>query len=60
MCGWHCPREGQGKRFGRPLTLDPSQRKVIAERYANGETIAALARDYSVGRATIWRSLHGG
>jgi DNA invertase Pin-like site-specific DNA recombinase len=52
--------KAKGKRFGRPLTLDASQRKVIAERYANGETISALARDYECGGATIWRALHGG
>jgi len=31
---------------------------MIAERYAKGETIAALARDYDCGDATIWRCLH--
>ena len=34
----------KGIRFGRPSVLDHSQRKKIAERYANGETMAALAR----------------
>jgi DNA invertase Pin-like site-specific DNA recombinase len=52
--------KAKGTRFGRPLTLDAGQRKVIAERYANGETIAKLARDYECGDATIWRALHGG
>jgi DNA invertase Pin-like site-specific DNA recombinase len=52
--------KAKGTRFGRPLTLDAGQRKVIAERYASGETIAKLARDYDVGGATIWRSLHSG
>jgi DNA invertase Pin-like site-specific DNA recombinase len=52
--------KAKGTRFGRPLTLDASQRKVIAERYANGETIAKLAMDYDCGGATIWRSLHSG
>jgi hypothetical protein len=42
------------------MSLDASQRKVIAERYATGETIAALARDYDCGDATIWRCLHSG
>jgi DNA invertase Pin-like site-specific DNA recombinase len=50
--------KAKGKRFGRPMSLDASQRKVIAERYATGETIAALARDYDCGDATIWRCLH--
>jgi DNA invertase Pin-like site-specific DNA recombinase len=52
--------KAKGKRFGRPLALDASQRKVIAQRYANGETIQALARDYDCGDATVWRALHSG
>jgi DNA invertase Pin-like site-specific DNA recombinase len=51
--------KARGKRFGRPAVLDTSQRKIIAERYANGETMAELARDYDCGDATIWRALHG-
>jgi hypothetical protein len=43
----------------RPPALDAGQRKIIAQRYANGETIAALALDYDCGDATIWRVLHG-
>ena len=51
--------KAKGKKFGRPASLDASQRKIIAQRYAQGETIAALARDYDCGDATIWRALHG-
>ena len=47
----------QGKRFGRPSALDAGQRRKIAERYAAGETMAALATEYEVGEATIWRAL---
>jgi len=47
----------QGKKFGRPSALDTGQRRKIAERYAAGETIATLARDYNCGDATIWRAL---
>jgi hypothetical protein len=42
------------------VALDASQRKIIAERYAEGESMDALALDYDVGHATIWRALHGG
>jgi hypothetical protein len=28
---------------------------MIAERYAAGKTAAALAREFEVGEATIWR-----
>jgi DNA invertase Pin-like site-specific DNA recombinase len=46
-----------GKKFGRPSALDAGQRRKIAERYADGETMAALAAAYEVGEATIWRAL---
>jgi DNA invertase Pin-like site-specific DNA recombinase len=49
--------KANGKRFGRPVVVDPGQRRKIAERYANGETIAALAREYECGKATVWRCL---
>jgi DNA invertase Pin-like site-specific DNA recombinase len=41
----------KGTKFGRPTALDTGQRRRI------GETMAALARDYSCGEATIWRAL---
>jgi len=47
----------KGTKFGRPSALDPGQRRKIAERYAAGETMADLAREYEVGEATIWRAL---
>ena len=49
----------QGKKFGRPSALDAGQKRKIAERYAAGETMAALAADYEVGEATIFRALQG-
>jgi DNA invertase Pin-like site-specific DNA recombinase len=49
--------KANGKRFGRPVVLDAGQRHKIAKRYANGETIAALAREYECGKATVWRYL---
>jgi len=39
--------------------LDVGQKRKIAERYAAGETMAELARDYEVGEATIFRALQG-
>jgi DNA invertase Pin-like site-specific DNA recombinase len=50
--------KAKGTKFGRPSALDHSQRKKIAERYANGETMAALALDYNCSEPTIWRVLH--
>src|SRR5262245_3836177 len=49
--------KANGKQFGRTPVLDASQRKRIAERYANGETMAELACEYDCGEATIWRAL---
>ena len=49
--------KAKGTKFGRTSVLDVSQRKRIAERYAAGETMAELARDYDCGEATIWRAL---
>src|SRR3954453_12103030 len=49
--------KAQGKQFGRPAALDAGQRRKIAERHADGEVMAALAQDYNVGVATIWRVL---
>jgi DNA invertase Pin-like site-specific DNA recombinase len=49
-----------GVSFGRPVRLNTRQKKMIADRYAKGETMQALADEYSVGTATIWRALHGG
>jgi DNA invertase Pin-like site-specific DNA recombinase len=47
----------KGTKFGRPSALDAGQRKRVAERYAAGETMAELAREYECGEATIWRAL---
>jgi DNA invertase Pin-like site-specific DNA recombinase len=50
--------QAKGTKFGRPSVLDHSQRKKIAERYANGETMAKLALEYECSEPTIWRVLH--
>jgi DNA invertase Pin-like site-specific DNA recombinase len=46
-----------GVIFGRRAKLNPRQRRIIAERYANGETMLALAKDFGVSEPTIWRAL---
>ena len=50
----------RGVTFGRPTKLSPKQRTMIAKRYAVGETAAALAREFEVGEATVWRALKPG
>ena len=47
----------KGVTFGRPTKLNPRQRRMIAERYAAGETMAALARAFDVSEPTVWRAL---
>jgi DNA invertase Pin-like site-specific DNA recombinase len=49
----------QGKKFGRPSALDVGQKRKIAERYAAGDTMQALADEYEVGVASIHRALQG-
>jgi hypothetical protein len=39
--------KARGTVFGRKAVLDAGERRKIAERYAAGETMAALAREYS-------------
>jgi DNA invertase Pin-like site-specific DNA recombinase len=51
--------KAKGTKFGRTSVLDAGQRRKVAERYAAGETMAELARDYGCGEATIWRALQG-
>ena len=51
--------KAKGTVFGRKsVLLDAGESRKIADRYAKGETMAELARDYSCGEATIWRALH--
>ena len=49
--------KAKGTQFGRPSVLDHSQKRRIAERYAAGETMAMLAREYECSEPTIWRAL---
>jgi DNA invertase Pin-like site-specific DNA recombinase len=48
----------KGTVFGRKAKLDAGQKRKIAERHADGETIESLALEYSVGVATIHRAVH--
>jgi DNA invertase Pin-like site-specific DNA recombinase len=48
-----------GKKFGRPSRLNVKQKRQIAERYAEGETMAQLSIAYECGEATIFRALKG-
>jgi DNA invertase Pin-like site-specific DNA recombinase len=50
--------KARGTVFGRKPVLDAGERRKIADRYAAGETMAELARDYDCGVATIHRVLH--
>jgi DNA invertase Pin-like site-specific DNA recombinase len=49
----------KGVTFGRKRKLDAEMVRVAADRYAKGETMAELAREYEVSEPTIWRALTG-
>ena len=49
------PPVPRGTVFGRKAVLDAGERRKFAERYAAGETMAELAREYDCGVATIHR-----
>jgi len=44
-------------KFGRKRAMTPEEIKTAADRYANGETQAALAAEYGVSEATMFRRL---
>ena len=48
-----------GVSFGRKPKLNAKQRRLIAEKYAAGQTMAALGREFGVSEPTIWRALRG-
>jgi DNA invertase Pin-like site-specific DNA recombinase len=50
-------RAQEGVTFGRPTKVNAKQRGMLAERYARGETMAALAREFDVSQPTVWRAL---
>lgn len=45
--------------MGRQLKLTDEQRAEVRARYAAGESLAALAREHDVGKATIQRAVRG-
>jgi DNA invertase Pin-like site-specific DNA recombinase len=49
--------KAKGVTFGRKRLLDAGQRRIAAERYAAGETMAELAAVYGVSEPTMWRAL---
>jgi DNA invertase Pin-like site-specific DNA recombinase len=48
----------QGKKFGPKPVLDAGQRKRIAERFAAGDSMAYLAKEYDCSVPTVWRALN--
>jgi putative DNA-invertase from lambdoid prophage Rac len=47
--------KASGKRFGRPPVLNEEQRRIVLERFRNGVSISAIAREFSTTRQTILR-----
>jgi DNA invertase Pin-like site-specific DNA recombinase len=46
-----------GRHLGRPSKLTPKQAKLIADRRAEGQSYARIARDLGVAQATVWRAV---
>jgi DNA invertase Pin-like site-specific DNA recombinase len=49
--------KARGTMFGRKPKLDAGERRKIAERFAKGDAMAVLAREYDVSVPTVWRVL---
>ena len=47
--------KSQGKKLGRPSSLEANEIKLVEQGLANGETVAALARAYGTSRQSIMR-----
>ena len=47
--------KAEGKPLGRPAALSVNQKRVVREKIKNGETISAVAREFSTSRQTIMR-----
>ncbi len=47
--------KSQGKKLGRPSSLETSEIKLVEQGLAKGETVAALARTYGTSRQSIMR-----
>ena len=47
--------KSQGKTLGRPQSLSEAAAKAVMARLAQGEAVAALARDYGTSRQSIMR-----
>jgi DNA invertase Pin-like site-specific DNA recombinase len=49
--------KAKGTKLGRKARLSPEQRRVAADRWAKGETLAELGKVYGVSEATMSRAL---
>lgn len=47
--------KAEGKHCGRPAALSEDQREEVLQRLRQGESVAALARDFKTSRQTIMR-----
>ena len=47
--------KSQGKQLGRKATFDADQQEVIRQRLAQGEAVAAIAKEFKTSRQTIMR-----
>ncbi|AYB68461.1 TPA: Hin recombinase [Klebsiella pneumoniae] len=51
--------KADGKRFGRPSSLNEEQQRAVIDRLNAGTTISAVAREFNTSRQTIIRVREG-
>jgi DNA invertase Pin-like site-specific DNA recombinase len=51
--------KARGTQFGRPRVLDAGEKRKIAERHSQGDSMALLAREYEVAVGTVYNAIHG-
>ncbi|HGF5168749.1 helix-turn-helix domain-containing protein [Vibrio parahaemolyticus] len=47
--------KSEGKRFGRPPSLNKEQQQEVCLRIKNGESISSIARVFNTTRQTVMR-----
>jgi DNA invertase Pin-like site-specific DNA recombinase len=49
--------EAQGRRGGRPATVNDDVLAIARARQSRGESVTAIARHLKIGRSTLYRAL---
>lgn len=49
--------EAQGRKGGRPTTVDADTLAIARDRRVRGESVTAIAKHLGIGRSTLYRAL---